>query len=179
MQNCQMQQSIMANEGHRGGTTSFLIAQLGSHAAARFAEKLKPLGFDPAQAGILRFLAQNPGISQQDLASSLNMHASRLVGVIDELESGGYLERRSSVRDRRFYELYLTKKGGEGLRDIGRVAREHNHELLSGLSVEQQRQLAELLQLVANHQGLAPGIHPGYRQLREQRTTADPIQGGQ
>jgi DNA-binding MarR family transcriptional regulator len=171
MQVCQVQQSIMAKNELRGaGSACFLLAQLGSHAAARFAERLKPLGFVPAHAGILRLLVQKPGISQQDLATALNMHASRLVGVIDELEESGMVERRPSPRDRRLYELHLTEKGEKGLADIGRVAREHNQDLLGGLSADQQKQLAELLQRVARHQGLSSGVHPGYRQLREGRS---------
>lgn len=168
---CQVQQFLMSKNEPRGsGSTSFLIAQLGSHAAAKFAERLNPLGFVPAHAGILRLLVQKPGTSQQDLASALNMHASRLVGVIDELEERALVERRPSARDRRVYELFLTTRGEQGLAEIGRVAREHNQDLLGGLSADQQKQLNDLLQLVASHQGLPKGVHPGYRQLREGRT---------
>jgi hypothetical protein len=41
--------------------------------------------------------------------------------------------------------------------------RQHQVTLLAALSAPQRKQLAHLLQLVAAHQGLAPGVHPGYR----------------
>ena len=152
-------------EGRGAGSASFMLAQLGGHAAARFAERLEPLGFAPYHAGILRILGQRPGVSQQDLAKTLNMHASRLVGVLDELQERGLLERRPSGRDRRLYELHLTAEGEGALRRIGEVASEHHQALMSGLSSQQQKQLTELLEILLTHQGLTRGVHPGYRRL--------------
>src|ERR1035441_10612993 len=72
MQDCQVRQLCMGrNEGRGVGSASFLLAQLGNHAATKFAERLEPLGFAPHHAGIFRILAQNPGLSQQDLAKTL------------------------------------------------------------------------------------------------------------
>ena len=90
--------SMGRNEGRGAGSASFLLAQLGNHAATKFAERLEPLGFAPYHAGIFRILAQNPGVSQQDLAKTLSMHASRLVGILDELQQRGLVERRPSER---------------------------------------------------------------------------------
>lgn len=146
-------------------SAGFLIAQVGGHAAARFAEALKPHGFAPHDAGILRLLGMSPGISQQEMAKRLRMHASRLVGVLDELEERGLIERRPSEKDRRFYELHLTEKGGQALATIGRVAREHQGELLASLNDAERASLAEMLSRIAEQQGLNPGVHPGYKKL--------------
>jgi len=171
-QNCQVQELAMAKNEIRGaGSPSFLLAQIGSHAAAKFAEKLKPLGFAPYHAGILRMIALSPGISQQDLANALNMHASRLVSVLDELQARDLLERRPTETDRRLYALHLTPSGGQSLVQIGHAAREHNYELMSGLSAEQQRQLTELLEILVQRQGLSKGVHPGYRRLHGGEST--------
>ncbi|MBS1800006.1 MAG: MarR family transcriptional regulator [Acidobacteria bacterium] len=143
----------------------FLIAQVGGHAAAGFAEALKPQGFAPHDAGILRLLAMSPGISQQEIARRLGMHASRLVGVLDELGRRGLIERRPSAKDRRFYELHLTGQGGQALAAIGRVAREHQERLLASLNAEERALLTEMLARIARQQGLSPGVHPGYKKL--------------
>jgi len=153
------------NEGCGAGSASFLLAQLGSHAATKFAERLEPLGFAPHHAGIFRILAQNPGVSQQDLAKMLNMHASRLVGILDELEQRGLVERRLSEHDRRLYALHLTSDGERALRRIGEAAREHHQALMTGLSAERQNQLTELLETILKNQNLTRGVHPGYRRL--------------
>jgi DNA-binding MarR family transcriptional regulator len=70
-------------------STAFLLAQVGAHAASRFALRLRELELAPAHAGILRVIAAGSGISQQVLASRLGMVPSRLVALIDELEALG------------------------------------------------------------------------------------------
>jgi len=144
---------------------AFLLAQLGSHAASQFAERLGVLELAPQDAGILRLLRVAAGLSQQELASKLQIHPSRLVAILDNLEKRGFVERRANPDDRRLYSLYLTKSGGEILEKIGKVAREHQDALLSALSKEERDQLADLLLKIADQQGLVRGVHPGYQQL--------------
>src|SRR5580658_1643680 len=91
----------------RGRTSAaFLIAQVGSHAATKFAERLAPLGLSPPHAGILRVLSANPGRTQQALGTILGILPSRLVILVDELEGRGLLERRDTPEDRRSYALH-------------------------------------------------------------------------
>jgi DNA-binding MarR family transcriptional regulator len=150
----------------RGGGTAFLLAQLGSHAAARFAERLQPLDLTPPQAGVLRQLAQGPGISQRALADALGMHAPRLVALIDEMEARGLVERRRDPADRRNYALALTAAGRTALSDVATVARAHEKAMTAALDGEERGQLLALLQRLAEEQGLTPGVHPGFQRLR-------------
>lgn len=147
------------------GGAAFLLAQVGGHAAMKFSERLKKLKLAPHQAGILRILAMTPAITQQSLSKTLGIVPSRLVALIDEMESTGLVERRANRDDRRRHALHLTEKGRAMLENIGRVAREHSQELLAALSADEQRQMASLLQRIADEQGLTHGVHPGYRQL--------------
>jgi DNA-binding MarR family transcriptional regulator len=144
---------------------AFLLAQLGAHAASQFTERLGVLELTPADAGILRLLRVEAGPSQQELATRLRIHPSRLVAILDDLEKRGFVERRANPDDRRLYSLHLAQAGGEALDRIGRVAREHQDALLSALSREERDQLANLLLRIADQQGLVRGVHPGYRQL--------------
>jgi DNA-binding MarR family transcriptional regulator len=147
----------------RGSTSAaFLLAQVGAHAASKFGERLREIELAPAHAGILRILAATPAITQQALASALGALPSRLVALVDELESKGLLERQSDQEDRRRYSLRLTEKGMSTLPAIGRIARAHQQALLAALSEEEQRQLSALLRRVADEQGLRAGVHPGY-----------------
>ncbi|MFY9745635.1 MAG: MarR family transcriptional regulator [Acidobacteriaceae bacterium] len=144
---------------------AFLLAQLGAHAAAQFAERLGVLEFTPADAGILRLLRMGAGPSQQELAARLRIHPSRLVAILDNLEKRGLVERRANPDDRRLYSLHLTQAGGETLGKIGMVAREHQEALLSGISPEERDTLASLLLKIADQQGLTRGVHPGYGRM--------------
>ena len=134
--------------------TASLIAQLGAHATARLTVRLAMLELLPAHAGILKVLTGKPGMSQSALATALGMLPSRMVAYVDELERKGLLERRPHESDRRNNSLHLTKTGRAAYRATSRVAHEHQQALLAGLSKQQQMQLAELVSLVANHQGL-------------------------
>ena len=148
------------SETRSASGTASLLAQLGAHATARLTSRLAVLELAPAHAGILKILAGTPGISQCTLARALGTLPSRMVGYVDELERKGLLERRPHQSDRRNYALYLTKAGQALYRSTCRLADEHQEALLVGLSRQQQVQLTELLQLVANQQGLISVIHP-------------------
>jgi DNA-binding MarR family transcriptional regulator len=144
---------------------AFLLAQVGAHAAAKFAERLEPLKLVPAHAGILRAINGESGISQQKLAKLLGMFPSRLVLVLDEMEKSDFLERKASPSDRRTYALHLTAKGRDKLQAIGRIAGEHQDNLCTALSATEQEALKKLLSQIAGEQGLTPGVHPGYKQI--------------
>lgn len=149
----------------RPGWTAFLVTQLGGLAASRYAERLIPLGLNPAHTGLLRAVAVEPGRSQQALAGQLGLLPSRLVALIDELEQFDLVERRRNPTDRRNYALHLTAKGEDVMQSIGRVAAEHGNDFLEPLDQDERRQLNDLLSRLAAHHGLAPGVHPGYARL--------------
>jgi DNA-binding MarR family transcriptional regulator len=144
---------------------AFLLSQVGAHAAAKFADRLEPIGLKPAHAGILKVIKLADGLSQQALGERLGMFPSRLVAVLDELERRGLVERRDSPTDRRSYALYLTQAGREALEQIGRVAREHQDALCAALDESERAQLAGFLTRIAAEQGLTAGVHPGLRKL--------------
>jgi DNA-binding MarR family transcriptional regulator len=158
--------------GPHPASSAFLLAQLGAHATARFAERLQQIGLVPAQAGIMRAVAVNVGINQQALAAMLGMLPSRLVPLLDELEQRALLERRDQPEDRRRYALHLTELGGRVLADIGRVAKAHDDAICAALKPQEREQLSALLRRLADDQGLTPGVHPGFAELRSHDGTA-------
>jgi DNA-binding MarR family transcriptional regulator len=147
------------------GSTAFLLAQVGSQAAARYAERLGPLGLTPAQSGMLRLLGRSAGMSQKALAEALFILPSRLVVLVDELEELGLLERRDRADDRRVYELHLSEKGRRATEEIARIARAHDERFLAPLAPKERDQLRALLIRLADAEALSPGVHPGYRRL--------------
>jgi DNA-binding MarR family transcriptional regulator len=147
----------------RGGGVAFLLAQLGAHAAAAFAERLRPLDLTPPQAGVLRRIAHAPGESQRALADALGMHAPRLVALIDDLEDRGLVQRSRDPADRRNYALSLTEAGRKTMTRIATVARQHERAVTAAIDDEERAELAAVLRRLADEQGLTPGVHPGYR----------------
>lgn len=142
---------------------AFLLAQLGAHAANRFAARIAELGLSPADVGLLRMIAIRPGRSQQSLAADLGVVPSRVTALIDPLDQAGLVERRRSTGDRRNYELHLTPDAARVMDDIRKTAIAHEADITSALNPDQREQLIALLQLIAADQNLTPGVHPGYR----------------
>lgn len=149
----------------RPSSVAFLLTQLGSHAARAFAERLTPLHLAPHHAGILRILNQSPALSQRELAGRLHMHTSRLVAIIDEMESLGLIVRNAVPGDRRAYTIQITGAGKQAFAEIGKIGAKHEAALCAALNAEERATLAALLQRIADEQGLTRGIHPGYRSL--------------
>jgi DNA-binding MarR family transcriptional regulator len=147
----------------RTGGVAFLLAQIGAHATERFAARVAALDLTPPQAGLLRAVAGQPGRSQQAVAEQLGIQPSRFVALVDDLERRGVLERRRNENDRRLYALHLTDTGERLMRDLGQVGLAHENDICSALSASERTTLRELLQRVADQQGLTPGVHPGYR----------------
>jgi DNA-binding MarR family transcriptional regulator len=139
---------------------AYLLSQVGAHSSRRWHERLAPLGLDPRAALVLRHVAAEQGRTQASLSASLAVPPSRIVGVVDELEQGGLLERRANVSDRRAHALWLTRKGRHVLEHVMSVSRAHERDLCAGLSEADRHQLIKLLAAVVSEQGLAPGGHP-------------------
>jgi DNA-binding MarR family transcriptional regulator len=149
----------------REGGVAFLLAQLGAHAAAAFAERVRSLELSPPQAGVLRRLGQFPGQSQRELADALGMHAPRLVALIDELEDRRLVARERDPHDRRNYAISLTDEGRRALAELTRVAREHELAITTALDDDERAQLLAILRRMAEEQNLTPGVHPGFRRI--------------
>jgi DNA-binding MarR family transcriptional regulator len=153
-----------------GGPTSsaaFLLTQLGTHCAHKFAERAAAIGLTPPQVGILGLIARSPGQSQQAVATTLGLLPSRLVGFVDDLEDQGLVERVRSRTDRRNYALQLTAAGKRKLGEIGRVGQEHERDICGSLTDSEHDELVRILQRLASEQGLIDGVHPGYRSFNK------------
>jgi DNA-binding MarR family transcriptional regulator len=141
---------------------AFLLAQVGAHAAMRFAQRIAPLGLLPPHSGILFALDESAGMSQQQLATLLGVHPSRLVALVDDLEALGLAERQRSAEDRRSHALQLTEEGRKVVAEIARLSNKHQDDLCSALDQRERLVLGQLLRRIADQQGLRPGVHPGY-----------------
>ena len=142
---------------------SFLLSQIGHHAAARFAERLAPLGLQNRHFGLLTYLAAAEGQTQQQLADTLGIHRNVMVGLVDDLEDRGLVQRQRHPADRRAHALHLTPAARDLLSQAQHAADEHDAELLAGLDAADQAKLTTLLQRIAREARLPPGVHPTLR----------------
>lgn len=143
--------------------TAFLLAQVGASAADRFQARVAALGLSARQAGALRIIGRQPGISQREVAHALGAPPSRIVALLDELSSSGLVDRERNESDRRNNALTLTDEGRAMLGRLRTVAEEHQADVLDVLDAEEREALAALLQKLSAGTGLSADAHPGYR----------------
>jgi DNA-binding MarR family transcriptional regulator len=146
----------------RPARIGFLIAQLGAHASELFADLVRELGVSPSEAGVIRIVGRHPGISQRELADKLGSVQSRVVALIDRLESAGYVARTRRADDRRIQQLDLTDAGRMLLSELRGAAQAQEAALTTGLDDDQKATLSELLAAMSKAQGLDADVHPGY-----------------
>ena len=92
------------------------------------------------QGRILAMLRIQPEIATKDLAYLLGIRQQSLNELLNKLEKGGYVERRSSETDRRVMVVHLTEKGKTVQQPMS------NHEAVLGcLSQEELRQFGSYL----------------------------------
>ncbi len=84
-------------------------------------DKLNEIGLGRAHHRIIYFVGANPGLSVSELLSILKITKQSLSRVLNQLETEGYIERKTDKQDQRKRLLWLTEKGvvlEKGLTDI-------------------------------------------------------------
>lgn len=117
----------------------------------RFEAKGSAYGLSSAQWRALVRVVKEEGTTQARLAEVLEIEPISVSRLLDRMEEGGWIERRSDEADRRVRVVYPTAKSRETFAAIKSVAGEVYEAALSGLSGEERRVLVHCLAtIVAN-----------------------------
>jgi DNA-binding MarR family transcriptional regulator len=139
------------NDISAGAPPAHLSAPLMQHLGRRLrsdaeAELAKTFGLRDRHLIALTLLREFGEQSQADLAGTLRVDPTSLVGLLNELEAAGLVERRRTPRDRRRHIVALTVAGMGRLADIERALAVSEQRVLSGLDPTEQATLHALLQ---------------------------------
>ena len=126
-----------------------LLAHLGRVAKRRFTDALEPTGLNGPQAFALMQLRNLGPISQQELAETLDLDPSKLVALLNELESDGLAERRRDPGDRRRHIVEISARGKTRLADAEQAMAAFEERFFAGLAPEERMQLQTLLDRLA------------------------------
>ncbi|MFC4507228.1 MULTISPECIES: MarR family winged helix-turn-helix transcriptional regulator [Streptomyces] len=129
--------------------TGYLMYRLGLRSGQLFNAFLQESGLRLRHYAVLRFLATSPGALQRELSTSLGYDPSAIVGLVDDLEKLGFVERRPSPDDRRSRIVVLTETGGTFLRDTDEAGLRVTNELLGPLDPAERETLHGLLRRLA------------------------------
>lgn len=137
-------------------TVAFRLGTLGAITADRFAEGIAVHGLRAKHAGLLALLASGAAASQQEIARTMKVTPSLVVGLADDLEELGAVGRERDPDDRRRQVLTITGRGHELLAACTAVAHALDEELAAGLGDAPAAALRDALALLAARSGL-PG----------------------
>jgi DNA-binding MarR family transcriptional regulator len=106
---------------------------------------LKPLGITRSQWWVLAFLSRRDGMKQTALADDLDLTRVAIGGLLDRMESGGFVERRADTSDGRARRVFLTKAGAKLVTTIRKSVERVELEILARISEEDLNQAAATL----------------------------------
>jgi len=145
-------------------STTFLLKRLGFAAKDRSMEAYEETGLHPYHFAVLVAVGEGPHETQGAIAETLGYDKGQLVGLLDELEERGLVERRRDPQDRRRQVVSLTPDGKQTLRRLRALARQIEDEFLAPLSDEERANLHELLlRLAEKHEPRCAGMAPPSR----------------
>ncbi|MEU6849346.1 MarR family transcriptional regulator [Actinacidiphila alni] len=130
-----------------------LLDQLSRRMRLHAESVLAPLGLRPRHLVALTVLRDQRGSTQQALSTTLMMDRANVVGLLNDLEADGLIERLRSPEDRRRHLVQLTDAGVQRLAAAEFALARVEDEVLCGLDTEQRDTLYELLQLAAAGHG--------------------------
>ena len=106
---------------------------------------LQAAGLRPRHLLAMTVLRDRGESSQADLAGTLQLDRTNVVGLLNELETEGLIERRRSPEDRRRHTVRLTDEGRERLARAEFTLAAAEDLVLAGLTAKQRDTLYELL----------------------------------
>jgi len=130
-------------------SATFLLKRLGFSAKEQTMKAYEQTGLHPYHHGILTVLGDRSSETQGAIADALGYDRGQLVGMLDELEERGLVERRRDPNDRRRHIVSLTADGEKTLRRLRALSAEIEDEFLSPLSNEERANLHALLYRLA------------------------------
>jgi DNA-binding MarR family transcriptional regulator len=126
-------------------SSTFLLKRLGFAAKERGMTAYEPTGLHPYHYAILLVLSEGSRETQGSIADALGYDRGQLVGLLDELEERGLLERKRDPKDRRRHIVKLTAEGKRALGRLRTLSRQIEDDFLAPLTDVEQRQLHTLL----------------------------------
>jgi DNA-binding MarR family transcriptional regulator len=143
------------------GSGLFLLKRLGMAAKERSMAAYEEAGLHPYHYAILAALDAGAHETQGSIADALGYDKGQLVGLLDELEDAGLIERRRDPADRRRHVVEMTPAGRKQLTRLRSLSAQLEDEFMSALSDSERRELHELLlRLAGQHLPNCSGAFP-------------------
>jgi DNA-binding MarR family transcriptional regulator len=142
-------------------SATFLLKRLGFAAKERALKAYEPTGLHPYHYAVLLLLGEGSRDTQGAIADALGYDRGQLVGLLDELEERGLVERRRDPSDRRRHLVRLTTDGKGTLQKLRGLAQQIEDEFLAPLDDKERETLHTLLlRLAEKHEPRCAQLAP-------------------
>ncbi len=133
------------------GSTEYVLASLGALAKARANAAFESTGYNPCHYSVLALLDEGTRNTQAEIADTLQLDRSQLVGYLDTLEEAGLIERHRDPSDRRRHAVSLTAAGSRQLARFHEIAKSVEDDFLAPLNAGSRSRLHALLLRLAQY----------------------------
>jgi DNA-binding MarR family transcriptional regulator len=117
----------------------------------RFDQRARSRGMTRAQWVILARVSATPGLSQNELASILEVEPISVGRLIDRLQARGLVERRPDPTDRRIWRLHLLPAAEPVLKEISKARDILGDQLLEGVDPALRSKMVDALLKMKNN----------------------------
>ncbi len=91
------------------------------------------------------FIADNPNVSQKELARLYGVSTATIAVSLKKLEQGGYIRREVDSKDNRYNQICLTEKGMRTVEQSISIFENLERTMFQGFSKEDFEKMGELL----------------------------------
>ena len=110
-----------------------------------YTPSIKEYNITVSQLFLLLALYEKDGSTPQELSTKLALNSSTLSGILDRLESKGFIKREINTTDRRSIIIRLTDKARDLEDELWSIYEKINGELCSALSQEEIKELYNIM----------------------------------
>ncbi|MGD6755516.1 MarR family winged helix-turn-helix transcriptional regulator [Streptomyces sp. BH105] len=128
---------------------SWLLGRAAARGRALVADALAEQGLRMWHHVVLSAVSDWGPVAQADLVRGVGLDPKDMVGVLNDLEAAGLVERAPDPRDRRKNAVTVTAEGDRLVDTCAAAARAANDELLAPLSTQERERFMEMLRRVS------------------------------
>ena len=127
---------------------AFLLVDAGRKLNDAYDLNMKPLGLTRSQWRVVAYVSRTPGITQTELAESIECSRMAITSLLDRMQTKGLVERREVKNDRRVRAVFLTDKGSALVRQMNKTAVQVLEQVFAGTTRRDRQQLHQLLEAI-------------------------------
>ena len=123
----------------------FLLNDVARLMRTAYDRRIRKLGLTRAQWWVLTHLYRSNGVSQTELAETLEIEKPTLGRLLDRLEAKGWVKREHDAKDRRVWRVHLTAEVEPALRTMRAIAKDLRRDALTGISAAERERFVDTL----------------------------------